>query len=171
MLALVNSFEITGKIDNKNITSLRFEDVKLRLIGNHGFSKLGFVDYTGNFKIYVADPGQYKLEVYHSNFYFEPVLVDVKAESELEGTSKQYTAFLWIMNSGSKGVRLLYPLQLEPSHKIKYFDIEEAFNPLVYLKSPMVLMIGVSLLLMYMMKAVPKEEMEAYQEQQADTLK
>ena len=122
------------------------------------------MDYTGNFKIYVSEPGSYKLEVFHSNFYFEPVIVDVKAEST-------YSAHLWVLNTGSKGVRLLYPLVLEPSHKIKYFDVEEAFNPLVYLKSPMVLMIGVSVLMMYMMKAVPKEEMEAYQEQQADTLK
>ena len=64
-----------------------------------------------------------------------------------------------------------YPLQLEPSHKLKYFEAEEPFNPLVYLKNPMVLMIGVSLVMMTVMKSVPKEEMEAYQEQQSDQMK
>ena len=69
------------------------------------------------------------------------------------------------MNGASKGVRLLYPLQLDPSHKIRYFDIEEPFNPIAYLKSQYVLMMGLPLIMTLMMKAVPKEEMEAYQEQ------
>ncbi len=42
---------------------------------------------------------------------------------------------------------------------------------MVYLKNPMVLMIGVSGVMMFMMKSVPKEEMEAYQDQQSDTMK
>ena len=58
---------------------------------------------------------------------------------------------------------MIYPVQLEPSHKIKYFEIEEPFIPLAYLKSPYFLMIAFSGLMMLMMKAVPKEEMEAYQ--------
>ena len=57
---------------------------------------------------------------------------------------------------------------MDPSYKNKYFEIEEPFNPLVYLKSPMVLMIGFSMVMMFMMKQVPKEEMEAYQEQQSE---
>ena len=72
-------------------------------------------------------------------------------------------AFLYDVKSGGKGVRLLYPLQLEPNHRIKYFEIEEPFNPLVYLKSPYFLMIGFSMFMMFMMKQVPKEEMESYQ--------
>ena len=70
-----------------------------------------------------------------------------------------------MLQNGSKGQRLIYPLHLEPSHKVKYFDIEEPFNPLAYLQSPFVLMMGVSALMMMMMKSVPKEELESYQEQ------
>ena len=79
------------------------------------------------------------------------------------GQQKQYQAYLYSLNTGGKGQRLIYPLQLDPSHKIKYFDIEEPFNPAVYLKHPLVLMGGLSFVMMYMMKSVPKEEMEEYQ--------
>ena len=78
---------------------------------------------------------------------------------------------MFTLNTASKGQRLLYPLILEPSNKIKYFDIEEGFNPLVYLKSPMVLMIGVSMFMMYMMKSVPKEEMKEQQDQMKEQMK
>ena len=78
---------------------------------------------------------------------------------------------MYKIQSGSKGQRLLYPLVLEPSHKNKYYEIEEPFNPMIWLKSPMFLMMGFSMLMMFMMKAVPKEELEAYQKEQGDTLK
>jgi len=50
---------------------------------------------------------------------------------------------------------------LDPSHKIRYFDVEEPFNIINYLKNPYFMMIGFSGLMMVMMKAVPKEEMES----------
>ena len=75
------------------------------------------------------------------------------------------------MKDGSKGVRLLYPLQLEPSHMINYFEKEEPFNPMVFLKDPYFLMIGFGVVMMYMMKAVPKEDMEEYQKTQAEQMK
>ena len=115
----------------------------------------------------MTEPGQYKLEVFHHNFYFEPVIVEIHTDSDIASKPhlSKYSAFIFSLNTATKSQRLLYPLQLEPSHKIKYFEIEEPFNPMVYLKSPMVLMIGVSMLMMFMMKSVPKEEMEQYQEQ------
>ena len=61
---------------------------------------------------------------------------------------------------------MLYPLQLDPSHIIQYFEIEEPFNPIQYMKNPYFMMIGFSMLMFWMMKAVPKEEMEEYQKQQ-----
>ena len=153
---------------DKNITSLKFSDLKLTLVGPQGLNKLGFVDTFGHFKVYVPDSGVYKLEVFHTKFFFEPVVVEIKEDP---GQSQHpYAAFMFTLN-GSKGQRLMYPLQLEPGHKIKYFDIEEKFNPLVYLKSPMVLMIGVSMVMMFMMKQVPKDEMEKYQEEQGETMK
>ena len=173
ILALTSGYEIKGLIDNKNIPTLRFSEIELTLIGKKGFRKKAFVDLLGKFKIDLEEPGIYKLETFHHNFYFEPVVVDIKSDLEMESNpqGKQNSAFLYQLQTGSKGIRLIYPVQLEPSHKIKYFEIEEPFNPLVYLKSPYALMIGFSALMMFMMKQVPKEEMEAYQEQQSDSLK
>lgn len=62
-----------------------------------------------------------------------------------------------------KDYKLVYPLQLEPSHRIQYFEIEEPFNPLVYLQNPMVIMVGVSAMLMFMMKRMPKQDLEEMQ--------
>mmetsp|Transcript_37836 Transcript_37836/g.57902 ORF Transcript_37836/g.57902 Transcript_37836/m.57902 type:complete len:83 (+) Transcript_37836:310-558(+) len=73
---------------------------------------------------------------------------------------KQYSAYIFKMKDAGKGQRLMYPLELEPSHKVKYFEIEEPFNPLNYMKDPYMLMIGFGVLMMYMMKAMPKDELE-----------
>ena len=149
---------------DKNIPSLKYQDIELKLIGQGDFQKLGFADSAGRFKIDVPTAGVYKLEAFHHNFYFEPVVVDIASDEEMAEVSgkKQYSAYLYSLHTGSKGVRLLYPLSLEPSHKIKYFDIEAPFNPIDYMKNPYFMMIGFSVVMMYMMKMVPKEEMEAY---------
>ena len=65
----------------------------------------------------------------------------------------------------------MYPVTLEPSHIINYYEAEEQVNLWQYLKSPYVMMIGFSVVMMYMMKQVPKEELEQYQSQQSDTMK
>ena len=136
----------------------------LKVIGKNGFQKFGFVDPSGNFKVYVDQAGTYKIEIFNINFYFEPVIVSIISDEDMPtaGQQKQYSAYIYSLNTGGKGQRLLYPLQLDPSHKIKYFDQEEPFNPMVYLKHPFVLMGGLSFVMMYMMKSVPKEEMEEY---------
>ena len=126
----------------------------MTVVGQKGFRKKAFVDLLGKFKIDVEEQGTYKIETFNHNFYFEPVMVDIKSDIDMETNpqGKQYSAYLYNLQTASKGIRLLYPLQLEPSHKIKYFEIEEPFNPLVYLKSPYFLMIGFSGLMMFMMK-------------------
>ena len=117
--------------------------------------------------------GSYKIELFHQSFFFDPVLVDILSEETLEAypSKKQISAYMYKTKDASKGVRLVYPLQLEPSHIIRYFDIEEPFNPLVFIKDPYFMMIGFGILMTYMMKAVPKDEMEEYQKQQSDQLK
>ena len=78
-------------------------------------------------------PGIYKLEVFQRHFYFEPVIVEINENDQDSSSKKKYSAYLFTLQNGSKGQRLIYPLHLEPSHKVKYFDIEEPFNPLAYL--------------------------------------
>ena len=72
-------------------------------------------------------------------------------------------AYLYRLKESDKPMRLQHPLVLEPSSIIQYFEEEEPLNLLAYLKSPYFMMIGVSVGMMYMMKSLPKEEMEQMQ--------
>lgn len=146
-------FDNDNDID-KNITTLKHHETKLSVRSGDGENFPAMITVNGYFNVFVAKPGIYKVEIFNTNFYFEPVIVQVitNEEQEMYPNKKKVSAYLYDTKTGGKGVRLLYPLQLEPSHRLKYFDIEEPFNPLVYLKSPYFLMIGFSMLMMFMMK-------------------
>ena len=115
-------------------------------------------------------------------YHFEPVVVEIPNPSDLVGPlstgenadgakrrAPTTRAFLYSLKSG-RDVRLAYPLQLEPSMRMQYFEVEAPFNPMSYLKNPMVIMVGVSGLLMWMMKRMPKQELEQMQEMQKDQM-
>jgi len=134
----------------------------------NGGEYTGFVDNAGSFKIYVDKKGSYKLEVVNTVYTFEPVVVEIN-EIEAAGGDEdtllkrrnqqaQIRPYLYNIKSG-KGQRLVYPLQLEPSMRIQYFEVEQPFNPMSYLKNPMVIMVLVSGLLMFMMKRMPKQDL------------
>ena len=82
------------------------------MIGKDGLRELGFVDTYGNFKLYVEEPGLYKIEIFHIKYYFEPVVVKIASEEELieNPSSKLYSAYLYDLKTGTKAARLLYPL-------------------------------------------------------------
>jgi hypothetical protein len=54
----------------------------------------------------------------------------------------------------------MYPLQLDPSSRVSYFEDRVPFDPTTYLKNPFVWMIGLSLLMSTMMKNMDKEELK-----------
>ena len=105
----------------------------------------------------------YKLEVQTINYYFEPVVVEVLDEEYAPG--KFIKAYLFSMKDG-KDFRLMYPLQLEPSSRISYFEDRVPFDPTTYLKNPFVWMIGLSFLMSRMMKGMDKEELKEAQKSQ-----
>ena len=114
----------------------------------------------GNFKIQVASSGTYKVEVANPYFFFEPVVVEISEEEFAPG--KDTKAFLYSLKGG-KDFRLMYPLVLDPTSRLQYFEPVPQFDPLSYLKNPFVLMIGVTLLLSQMSKNVDPEEMKKAQ--------
>ena len=126
------------------------------------------VDNLGNFKVEVPTIGAYKLEVFNLGYFFEPVVVEVYEEEFAAG--KNIKAFLFSLKQG-KDFRLVYPLQLDPSSRIQYFEQEKAFNPLDYMKNPFVIMIGVTLLMSQMMKNMDPEELKQAQDNQKDAMK
>ena len=76
---------------------------------------------------------------------------------------------MYNLKSG-KDKKLVYPLHLEPSHKIQYFQKEEPFNPLNWLKNPMVIMVGMTAMLMFMMKRMPQQDLQEMQNMQKDQM-
>ena len=58
--------------------------MEISVIGKDSLRKRGFVDTHGNFQVYVTQPGTYKLEVFNTKFYFEPVVVYILSDEEVE---------------------------------------------------------------------------------------
>lgn len=127
----------------------------------------GLVDLNGVFNIQVNQPGLHKLEVFHRYFFFEPVVVEIFEEDF--APTKNMKAYLFSMSDG-KDFRLRYPLELEPSSRIAYFEEKTPFDPLVYMKNPFVIMIGFSLLMSQMMKGMDKDDMKTAQGQQKEMM-
>lgn len=58
--------------------------MEVTLTGENSLRKRAFVDAAGNFQVYTPLPGMYKLEVYNAQFYFEPVIVFVMNDEEID---------------------------------------------------------------------------------------
>ena len=126
------------------------------------------VDNLGNFRVEVPSTGTYKLDVHNRNYFFEPVVVEIYEEEFAPG--KNTKAFIFSLKNG-KDFRLVYPLQLDPSARVHYFEVEKPFDPLSYCKNPFVIMIGVTLLMSQMMKNMDQEELKKASENQKDAMK
>lgn len=155
---------ITGKVDRKSLP-LQFADTQIIV---NGGQQSCLVDNMGNFKVAVPGPGTYRLDVLNMDFHFEPVVVEVYPEEFQPG--KNTKAFLYSTKTG-KDYRLLYPLQLDPSGILRYFELKPPFNPMAYLKNPFVIMIGMTALLSCLTKSVDKDEYKKAQGMQADAMK
>jgi len=136
----LGSYLIEGRIERRGFP-IEFHQLKVSVNSNE---YVGLVDLNGYFRIQVAQPGLHKLEVHHRYFFFEPVVVEIFEEDFAAG--KNMKAYLYSMSDG-KDFRLRYPLELEPSSRIAYFEEKAPFDPLVYLKNPFVMMIGFSLVM------------------------
>ena len=145
-VAFVQANVIKGKIDTRGNP---IELHKTQIILNGGEYTCA-VAQDGAFNVQVAPgAGVYKLEVYNLAYFFEPVVVEVFTEEFSPG--KNIKSFLFNLKQGKDiSVRLAYPLHLEPTSRMQYFDEEIPFNPMNYLKNPMVLMIGVMLVMSLM---------------------
>lgn len=97
------------------------------------------------------------------NYYFEPAVIDILDKEFAPG--KFIKAFLFSIREGRE-FRLMYPLQLEPSSRISYYEDRVPFDPTTYLKNPFVWMIGLSLVMSQMMKGMDKDELKEAQKNQ-----
>ncbi|KAL9269484.1 ER membrane protein complex subunit 7-like protein [Drosera capensis] len=85
-------------------------------------------------------PGTHLIEVYAIGYFFSPVRVDVSARNP----SKVQAAL-------TETRRGLSELILEPLREEQYYEVREPFSPMSLVKSPMGLMVGFMLIVVFLM--------------------
>ena len=94
------------------------------------------------------------LQAHDNNNYFEPVLVNV-GEKNKQGTYVvNVTSYNLRPSGGRKALR--YPISMQPSFPIQYFDPEQPFSIMNLASNPMFVMIGLSILMYFCMQNMPK---------------
>lgn len=146
-----------------NITGLRPSEIKVVL--NSGQYST-FLRHDQSFTIYDVAPGTHWLEVVCTKYSFDPVVVHVSAQ---HAGKVKATLFDDLERT------LPYPLILKPLRAADYFEHREPFSILSYLKNPMVLMFGftiiMSVVMPRMVKNMDPEELQKMAEIQADMSK
>lgn len=132
-------------------------NTKLVLTGANG-KFFTYANSDGEFRFAAVPDGSYLLEVYDLVHHYDPVLVEVSHQKDVKARG-----FLYDIKIG-KGRKLANPMVLAPSKQLAYFEQKEPFNPISYLKNPMVIMMLVSGGLYFMMKRMPKPDAEQMEE-------
>ncbi|KAH6761415.1 EamA-like transporter family [Perilla frutescens var. frutescens] len=121
----------------------------------NGGEKVTFVRPDGYFSFHNVPAGTHLIEVAALGYFFSPVRVDVSARHP----GKVQAAL-------TENRRALSELVLEPLAEEQYFEIREPFSVLSLVKSPMGLMIGFMVIVMFLMpKLVDPEELKRAQEE------
>ncbi|XP_050220105.1 ER membrane protein complex subunit 7 homolog [Mercurialis annua] len=140
-----NGFGIPGKLSN----------VKVILNGGQNIT---FLRPDGYFSFYNVAAGTHLIEVAAIGYFFSPVRVDVSARFP----GKVQAAL-------TETRRGLNELVLEPMREEQYYEIREPFSIMSLVKSPMGLMVGFMLVVMFimpkMMENMDPEEMRRAQEE------
>ncbi|XP_059641241.1 ER membrane protein complex subunit 7 homolog [Cornus florida] len=124
----------------------------------NGGQRVTFVRPDGYFSFHNVPAGTHLIEVAAIDYFFSPVRVDVSARNP----GKVQAAL-------TENRRALTELVLEPLREEQYYEIREPFNIMSVVKSPMGLMIGFMLLVMFvmpkLMENMDPEEMRRAQEE------
>ncbi|XP_042494414.1 ER membrane protein complex subunit 7 homolog [Macadamia integrifolia] len=106
----------------------------------NGGQKVSFLRPDGYFSFYNVPAGTHLIEVAAIGYFFSPVRVDVSARNP----GKVQAAL-------TENRRSLSELVLEPLREEQYFEIREPFSVLSLIKSPMGLMVGFMLIVVFLM--------------------
>ncbi|KAJ5079608.1 er membrane protein complex subunit 7 [Anaeramoeba ignava] len=135
----LNNFEIEGKVIIPGTS--RIPQFKIIL---NGGKYVSFTALNGKFNFHGLQKGVYYLEVVSSDYIFSPVVIDVHMRKEGE---------IRIQTADETNKKLKYPLKLIPLKQV-YFSVQKPpFQFANLLKNPMILMLGSSLIFMFI---VPK---------------
>ncbi|CAI9775499.1 unnamed protein product [Fraxinus pennsylvanica] len=130
----------------------KISDVKVIL---NGGQRVTFLRPDGYFSFHNVPAGTHLIEVAAIGYFFSPVRVDVSARNP----GKVQAAL-------TENRRVLSELVLEPLREEQYYEIREPFSIMSIVKSPMGLMVGFMVIVMFLMpKLVDAEEMKRAQEE------
>ncbi|KAJ1703606.1 hypothetical protein LUZ63_003385 [Rhynchospora breviuscula] len=154
-------YSIAGRVKLDNFViqgfghSPKLSEIKVIL---NGGQRTTFVRPDGYFSFHDVPAGTHLIEVSSIGYLFSPVRVDISARNPGK-----------IQAALTENSRALNELVLEPMKDEQYYEIREPFSMLSLVKSPMGLMIGFMVLVMFvfpkMMDGVDPEEMRQAQEQ------
>ncbi|KAM7277492.1 hypothetical protein ACFE04_019358 [Oxalis oulophora] len=133
----------------------KLSDVKIILNGGQNYT---FLTTDGYFSFYNVPAGTHLIEVAAIGYFFSPVRVDVSAKNRGN-----------IQAALTENRRALTELVLEPLIAEQYYEIRQPFNIMSVVKSPMGLMVGFMVVVMFLMpklmENIDPEEMRRTQEE------
>ncbi len=126
--------DILQKIEGKVQVTRRLSDkwIQETRVCLNGGEYCAFLKDTGDFKILNVPPGSYLVEVYCSNFNFEPVRVDISSK-----TGKVRARKVNLLKTKAVA-HITYPLKFKAESQSTFFEKRESWSLLSTLKNPMV---------------------------------
>ncbi|CAN1287814.1 ER membrane protein complex subunit 7 homolog, partial [Linum perenne] len=144
-LAVAKGFGVLGKVST----------VKVILNGGQNVT---YLRPDGYFSFHNVPAGTHLIEVSAMGYFFSPVRVDVSARFPGK-----------IQAALTENRRGLTELVLEPLREEQYYEIREPFSPMSIIKSPMGMMIGFMVVVVFLMPKLMEnmdpEEMKRAQEE------
>ncbi|KAM3711387.1 hypothetical protein ACB098_01G105100 [Castanea mollissima] len=156
-----DGYTITGRVKIQSMGVKGFgaqaKSSNVKVILNGG-QRATFLRHDGSFSFYNVPAGTHLIEVDALGYFFSPVRVDVSARFPGK-----------IQAALTENRRGLGELILEPMRVEQYYEIREPFNVMSVVKSPMGLMMGFMLVVMFLMPKLMEnmdpEEMRRAQEE------
>eukprot|EP00284_Hemiselmis_tepida_P018609 CAMPEP_0174931548 /NCGR_PEP_ID=MMETSP1355-20121228/34084_1 /TAXON_ID=464990 /ORGANISM="Hemiselmis tepida, Strain CCMP443" /LENGTH=223 /DNA_ID=CAMNT_0016177909 /DNA_START=9 /DNA_END=676 /DNA_ORIENTATION=- len=136
---------IEGAIINDAFLKLT-RDIRMRVLVDDGEYQ-GIIRADGSFAVHDIPLGTHFVTVDAVGWHFE----SVRVEALLRKSGKSVRMKAFTNNPAVLSMGLPYPLKLTPATRVSYFVEREKFNPMVYLKNPMVLIFGVTMIMAVVM--------------------
>ncbi|CAL9749019.1 unnamed protein product [Musa acuminata subsp. burmannicoides] len=162
-----DGYAITGRVKVEGMTSKGFgassKLLNAKIILNGG-QNVTFVRADGYFTFHNVPAGTHLIEVAALGYFFSPVRVDISARFPGK-----------IQAALTENRKALHELILEPLREEQYYEIREPFSIMSFLKSPMGLMMGFMLLVIFVMPKLvenmdPEEIRRAQEEMRTNFL-
>ncbi|ESQ53964.1 hypothetical protein EUTSA_v10026275mg [Eutrema salsugineum] len=154
-----DSYTVTGRVRIPASTAIghaaKFSNIKVVLNGGQNIT---FLRPDGYFTFHKVPAGTHLIEVYALGYFFSPVRVDVSARHRGK-----------VQATLTETRRSLTELVLEPLRAEQYYEMREPFSVMSIVKSPMGLMVGFMVVVVFLMPKLMEnmdpEEMKRAQEE------